>query len=75
VPPGVDLGIVLGSHPAGTTYCLGAGTFKIGSPIEMQVGDRVIGSVRDATFIEGTDLSQRARGMFPHRRRQLLRRP
>ena len=35
VPPGVDLEIEMGSHPAGTTYCLGAGTFKIGSPIEM----------------------------------------
>jgi hypothetical protein len=32
VPPGVDLEIVMGSHPAGTTHCLGAGTFKIGSP-------------------------------------------
>jgi len=54
----------MGSHPAGTTYCMEAGTFKIGSPIEMQVGDRVIGSGRDATFIDGTDLPQRAHGMF-----------
>jgi hypothetical protein len=64
VLPGVDLGIVMGSHPAGTSYCLEAGTFEIGSPIQMQVGDRVIGSGRDATFIDGTDLPQSAHGMF-----------
>jgi Right handed beta helix region len=64
VPPGVDLGTAMGSSSAGTTYCLGAGTFKIGSPIQMQVGDRVIGSGRDATFIDGTDLPPTAHGVF-----------
>ena len=54
----------MGSHPAGTTYCLAAGTFKVTSTIKTEVGDRVIGAGRDATFIDGSALPQTASGIF-----------
>ena len=57
VPNGADLAQVMASEPAGTTYCLQAGSFEVGSTISTDVGDRVIGAGRDATFIDGSGLA------------------
>jgi Right handed beta helix region len=59
-----NLGRVMASHSANITYCLDAGTFKVSSTINMDAGDRVIGSGRDATLIDGTRLSPTAPGIF-----------
>jgi Right handed beta helix region len=64
VPAGANLATVMASHPAGTTYCLGAGTFRVTSTVATDAGDRVIGAGRDATFIDGTGLSQTAESIF-----------
>jgi hypothetical protein len=64
VRPTADLGRVMGSHAAGTTYCLPAGTFKVTSAIDTDAGDRVIGSGRNATLIDGTSLAPTAPGIF-----------
>jgi Right handed beta helix region len=64
VAAGNDLMMVMGSHPAGTTYCLAAGTFKVTSTIKTDVGDRVIGAGRDDTFIDGSALPETASGIF-----------
>ncbi len=64
VPATADLATIMGSNPAGTTYCLEAGTFKVTSTIKTESGDRVIGAGRDATFIDGTGLSPTAPGIF-----------
>jgi hypothetical protein len=64
VRPRANLGKVTASHPANTTYCLDAGTFKVTSTINMDAGDRVIGSGRDATLIDGTRLPPTAPGIF-----------
>ncbi len=64
VAAGVNLAKVMGSHRAGTTYCLSAGTYGVTSPIATDDGDRVIGAGRDATFIDGTGLPQTAEGIF-----------
>ena len=34
----------MGSQPAGTTYCLAAGTFRLSSTITTVSGDRIIGA-------------------------------
>jgi hypothetical protein len=51
-------------HAAGTTDGLGAGTFKVTSTIDTDAGDRVIGSGRNATLIDGTSLAPTASGIF-----------
>jgi hypothetical protein len=64
VGAGADLRHVMASHPAGTTFCLAAGTYRVGSPISTQVGDRVIGAGRNQTFIDGGGLPPTAEGIF-----------
>ena len=64
VRPRADLGTVMASHAAGTTYCLAAGTFKVTSTIKTDAGDRVIGSGRNTTLIDGTSLAPTAPGIF-----------
>ena len=64
VDAGSDLRSVMDAHPAGTTYCLGAGTYSVTSPIKTDVGDQVIGAGRDATFIDGSALPKTALGIF-----------
>lgn len=64
VPSGADLGQVMASEPAGTTYCLQAGSFEVRSTISTEVGDRVIGEGRDATFIDGSGLAPTSVGIF-----------
>jgi hypothetical protein len=64
VPSTSDLKAVMSSHPAGTTYCLAAGTFKVTSTIVTEAGDRVVGAGRGATFIDGTRLATTAVGIF-----------
>jgi hypothetical protein len=64
VPASRSLKRVMASRPAGTTFCLSAGTFEVIAPIETQRGDRVIGAGRNATFIDGTGLPQKAEGIF-----------
>jgi Right handed beta helix region len=59
-----DLAGVMKSNPPGTTYCLAAGTFHVGTTITAEEGDRVIGAGRDVTFIDGTRLSETAIGIF-----------
>lgn len=64
VHAGANLRSVMASHPAGTTYCLAAGTFSVTSPIATQRKDRVIGAGRDATFIDGSGLDPTAEAIF-----------
>ena len=64
VDAGSDLKSVMDAHPAGTTYCLTAGTYSVTSSIKTDVGDQVIGAGRDATFIDGSALPQMALGIF-----------
>lgn len=64
MPGGADLSAVMGSNPAGTTYCLLAGTFDVDSTISTEVGDRVIGAGADATFIVGSGLPPTSPGIF-----------
>jgi Right handed beta helix region len=64
VRSGANLRNVVGSHAAGTTYCLSAGKFPVNAPIAMEVGDRIIGAGHDRTFIDGSGLSERAEGIF-----------
>lgn len=64
VPDGADLTEAMASHPAGTTYCLAAGTFRVTKTIETEDGDRVIGAGRNATFIDGSDLPEEASVIF-----------
>lgn len=59
-----DLGRVMASHAPGTTYCLAAGSFEVTSTIQTDAGDRVIGSGRNATLIDGTGLTPTAPGIF-----------
>ncbi len=54
----------MATHPAGSTYCLDAATFPVTVPIATEIGDRVIGSGRDRTFIDGSDLPDTAEGIF-----------
>lgn len=64
VKPTANLSTVMASHRAGTTFCLTPGTFRVTSTIKTDVGDRVIGSGRTATHIDGTGLLQTAVGIF-----------
>lgn len=44
---------VADAAPAGSTFCLPAGTFFVTRPVEAEDGDVFMGSGRDATFVEG----------------------
>jgi Right handed beta helix region len=59
-----SLGEVMSDHGPRTTYCLAAGTFRVSSTIKTDVGDRVIGAGRNATFIDGSGLPSTASGIF-----------
>jgi hypothetical protein len=64
----------MSAHAAGATYCLAAGTFEVFSMIDTEAGDRVIGSGRDATFIDGTRLASTEPGIFITAARNLFAR-
>jgi hypothetical protein len=64
VTDGSSLRSTMAAHPAGTTYCLGAGTFRVRSPIVTQRGDRLIGAGRDSTFIDGRRMDRTAEAIF-----------
>jgi Right handed beta helix region len=64
VRPRANLNRVMASHAAGTTYCLAAGTFEVTSTINTEPRDRVIGSGRNDTVIDGTRLAPTAPGIF-----------
>jgi Right handed beta helix region len=59
-----SLSRVMSRHGPGTTYCLAAGTFRVTRTITTDVGDRVIGAGRNATFIDGRGLSPTADSIF-----------
>jgi hypothetical protein len=54
VAAGSDLQQVTASRPAGTTFCLAAGQFRVPSGITLQHGDVLQGAGRTKTFIVGT---------------------
>lgn len=59
VAAGANLVTVANAQPAGTTFCLAAGTFNIGAtPVTAQNGDVFQGTSRFATFIDGNDTAQ-----------------
>jgi hypothetical protein len=64
VPPETALGAVMASRPAGTTFCLLAGTYEVDSTITTEAGDRVLGAGRNTTFIDGSGLSAATPGIF-----------
>lgn len=64
VVEGADLGAVMESEPPGTTFCLPAAPYRIRSTITVEAGDRVIGTGRDATFIDGSELAPTSVGIF-----------
>lgn len=43
VNPNQNLAAVAASKPAGTTFCLGSGTYKVSSPVVVGNGDRCWG--------------------------------
>lgn len=45
VAAGSDLVSVANNNPAGTTFCLAAGTFAIGSSLPIQTGDKWVGAL------------------------------
>jgi hypothetical protein len=51
VAAGADLGEVVARHPAGTRFCLDAGTFATQDPIALESGDAVIGEGPTETFV------------------------
>jgi hypothetical protein len=59
-----SLSRAMSRHGPGTTYCLAAGRFRVTRTIETDVGDRVIGAGRNATFIDGRGLSPTAESIF-----------
>ena len=59
VPAGASLPAAASAQPAGTTFCLTAGTYNIGStPVTAQNGDVFQGAGRNATFIDGNDVAE-----------------
>jgi len=56
VAAGANLGTVFAAEPAGTTFCLAAGTYTVGTtnPV-LEDGDVVMGAGRDTTFIVPAD--------------------
>jgi hypothetical protein len=51
VSAGSDLQSALDAHPAGTTFCLGAGTFTAAAPITPESGDSIVGLGASETFV------------------------
>jgi hypothetical protein len=51
VTAGSDLQSALDAHPAGTTFCLGAGTFTVAAPITPESGDSIVGLGASQTFV------------------------
>lgn len=64
VAPGTGLKAAMDAAPAGTTFCLAAGTYEVNQTISLQADDTVIGAGRDATFIDGTGLPISSPGIF-----------
>jgi hypothetical protein len=58
VAAGANLANVASSAPAGTTFCLAAGTFNVGSTVTLDNGDELIGAGRTQTFLKGTNGAQ-----------------
>ena len=59
IPVGADWNGILDAHPAGTTYCVAAGTHRL-VQVVAQDGDRFIGAGRGRTIVSGArDLSAR----------------
>jgi hypothetical protein len=58
VRAGADLATASASKPAGTTFCLAAGTFTISKTVSWQPGDRIIGAGIGETFIRPTDVGR-----------------
>ena len=52
VSPAEDLHSVIDAHPAGTTYCLSPGTYRLEQPLEPKEGDAFIGA--SGTVISGS---------------------
>lgn len=57
VAPGASLQAAISSSKEGATLCLGAGTYKTSSPIQLKNGIKLIGAGPDATFIVTTSAS------------------
>jgi len=53
VPPGSGLRSAIQSAPAGSTFCLSAGTYTVNATIDLD-SDRVIGAGMNATHIDGS---------------------
>jgi hypothetical protein len=51
VAPGGDLASAAAGAPAGTTFCLGAGTYRTSAPIRAKNGQEFVGAGRDSTFV------------------------
>jgi hypothetical protein len=58
VRAGADLATASASKPAGTTFCLAAGTFTISQTVSWQPGDRIIGAGIGQTFIRPADVGR-----------------
>ncbi|HEV3485327.1 MAG TPA: right-handed parallel beta-helix repeat-containing protein [Vicinamibacterales bacterium] len=59
---GANLVTVAKGAPAGTTFCIHAGTYTIGAPVPVEAGDRFIGEGRDSVFVTTTVARQVFRG-------------
>ena len=56
ISPGQDIASIVSSHPAGTSFCVLAGTHQPSSPINMKAGDSLIGQF--GAIIDGTNVVQ-----------------
>jgi hypothetical protein len=64
VAPGGGLKTAMDAAPAGTTFCLGEGTYTLSASISVQDGDRVIGAGRSLTHIDGSGVPTNVSGIF-----------
>ncbi|MBB4908563.1 right-handed parallel beta-helix repeat-containing protein [Actinophytocola algeriensis] len=55
VPLGADIQTAVNAHPAGTTYCLAAGRYRLSAPLRLKTGDTLWGAGPSPT--RGTMLS------------------
>lgn len=65
VAAGADLATVAAAHPAGTTFCLGEGTFVLTAKVVSQPGDAFIGAGREETFIRPSGVGSPVDGFVP----------
>lgn len=65
VVAGANLAKVAATHPAGTTFCLAAGTFILTDNVVPQPGDRFIGAGRDETFVQPSRDASPINGFVP----------